>query len=83
MAADYSDWLNSLYEKHESETERSYYERTLAMKMASLFYHDGQKRCVECEHYALGRCTNYNQELTEDQAYAINQCGAYSESIPF
>ena len=83
MAIDYSEWINGLYAQHESETAKSYYERTLAMKVASRFYHDGQKRCVECDHYTNGRCQNYNQELTEDQAYAINQCGAYSEQIPF
>lgn len=83
MALDYSDWINSLYAKHESESERDYYERTLAMKIASRFYHDGQKRCVECEHYAHGNCIHFHQEISEEHAYAINECGAYSESIPF
>ena len=83
MAADYSDWLNSLYEKHESETERSYYERTLAMKMASLFYHDGQKRCVNCEYYSEGTCGNFFQEVTYEQACTPNDCDAYSEQLPF
>lgn len=82
MEYDFSDWLNEIIEKHDSESQKDYYNRLIAMKIR-LDFQLAEPRCVGCEFYHDKKCTNFHQDLTDGQQYEPHNCKAYTDRIPF